>query len=125
MTRERGADRDLGGVAVTDFAYHDDVGVLPQHVTKGVGKREADFRPHLHLIDARHLVLDRILDRDNAEIGGVDLPEKRIERGGFTGAGGAGHEDDAVRIVEHAHDLRLLRRTHAEAVHRVGFLLLI
>jgi hypothetical protein len=99
---ERGADGDLGGVLVADFADHDDVGILAEHVAERAGEGEADLGPHLHLVDAGHLVFDRVLDRDDAQVGGVDLAEKGVERGRLARAGRAGDEDDAVRVVEDA-----------------------
>jgi hypothetical protein len=114
VTGERGADGDLGGVFVADFADHNDVGILAQDVAEGVGEGEPDLGAHLHLVHAGDFVFDRVLDGDDAQIGGVDLPEKGVERGRLAGAGGAGDEDDAVRVVENADDLFLLLGAHAE-----------
>ena len=122
---ERGANGDLGGVEVADFADHDDVGVLAQHVAQGAGEGEADLGAHLHLVDAGHLVFDRVLDRDDAQIGRVDLAEKGVERGRLARAGGTGDEDDAVRVVEHADDHGLLLGVHAQPVHGERLLLLV
>ena len=122
---ERGADGDLGGVEVADFTDHDDVGVLAQHVAQGAGEGEADLGAHLHLVDAGHLVFDRVLDRDDAQVGRVDLAEKGVERGRFARAGGTGDEDDAVRVVEHADDHGLLLGVHAQPVHGERLLLLV
>ena len=99
---ERGADGDLRRVEVADLADHDDVGILPEHVAQGAGEGQADLRAHLHLVDAGHLVLDRVLDRDDAQVGRVDLAQEGVERGRLARAGRAGDEDDAVRVVEHA-----------------------
>ena len=122
---KRGADRDLGGVFVADFADHDDVGVLAEDGTEGAGEGEADLGADLHLVYAGDFVFDGVFDGDDPKIGGIDFPEKRVKRGALAGARGAGDEDDAVRVVEDADDLSLLVGAHPEAVHRVGFLLLI
>ncbi len=125
VTGERGADGDLGGVFVADFADHDDVGVLAEDVAECVGEGEADFGADLHLVHAGDFIFDRILDGDDAEVRGIDFAEEGVERGALAGAGGAGDEDDAVRVIEDVCDLRLFVGGHAEAIHRVGFLLLV
>ncbi len=82
---ERGADCDLRGLEVADFADHDDVGILAEHMAQRAGERQADLGVRLHLVRAGHLVFDRVLDRDDTEVGElilrrnalseVDLPE--------------------------------------------------
>ena len=63
VARERRVDRDLGRLAVADFADHDDVGVLSQERAERARERHADLGLHLHLVDARHVVFDRVLGR--------------------------------------------------------------
>jgi hypothetical protein len=43
----------------------------------------------LHLVDSREPELDRILDRDDVDLGTVDLRQRRVERRRLTGAGRA------------------------------------
>ena len=81
MTGERGADGDFGRILIADFADHNDIGVLAQDVAQGIGEREPDLGADLHLVHAGDFVFDRVLDGDDAEIGGIDFPEKRVERG--------------------------------------------
>src|SRR5436305_1427084 len=45
-------------------------------------------------------VLDRVLDGDDLERLGLDLVERRVERGRFARAGRPGDEDDPVRQVD-------------------------
>ena len=97
MAGERGADGDVGGLAVADFAHHDDIGILADDVAQAAGEGEADLRIDVDLVDAVHLVLDRIFDGDDLLVGQVDAFERRIERGGLAAAGGAGDQEDAVR----------------------------
>src|SRR4029079_17787599 len=74
-----------------------------------VRERELDLRIHLHLTDARELVLDRVLDRDDVLLGGIDLLERRVERGRLAAAGRAGDEDDAVALADQTlHGLQIL-----------------
>ena len=120
VARERGADGDVRRLAVADLADHDDIGVLPQDVPQGTGEGQADLGPDLDLVGAGHLVFDGVFDRDDAEVGGVDLTEKGVERGGFAGAGRTGHQNDAMGELEDALDGGLLGGIHAQPVHGVG-----
>src|SRR5690242_15147065 len=61
---------------------------------------ETDLGLHLDLIDADQLILDRILDGKGLAFRRVEGVERRVERGGLAAAGGAGHQDDAVRLIE-------------------------
>jgi hypothetical protein len=88
VTGQSGADGDVGGFAVADFPDHDDIGILAQNVAQGAGEGEADLAVDLGLVDALDLVFDRILDRDDAAAGGIDLADKGGEGGGFPGTGG-------------------------------------
>src|ERR1035441_1499196 len=93
---EGGADGDIGGFAVADFAHHDDVGILADDVAQAAGEGEADLRIDVDLVDAVHLVFDGIFDGDDFLVGQVDSLEGGIEGGGLAAAGGAGDEEDAV-----------------------------
>ncbi len=65
-----------------------------------VGEGEAGLGVHLDLVDARHLVLDRVLDRDDVAVDRVERVERRVERGGLARAGRAGDQHRAVGLVE-------------------------
>ena len=52
-----------------------------------------------NLGDAANLIFDRILDGDDLVFVGLDLVERGVERGGFAGAGGAGHQHHAVGLA--------------------------
>ena len=65
MTRLCGLHGDSRGLLIPDLADQYDIGVLPQNRPQGAGKRQVDLGVDLRLIDARDLVLNRILDRDN------------------------------------------------------------
>ena len=64
VTRERRLDGDGRGLEVADLTDHDDVGVLAERAAQGVGEGQADLGLGLHLVGAGHLVLDRVLGRD-------------------------------------------------------------
>ena len=50
---------------IANLANHDDVRRLAQDRAERRGKRHADFRIHLHLIDAGHLIFHRLFDGDD------------------------------------------------------------
>ena len=94
--------------------------ISPTMMTSGSWRKEraqtrregqVDLRVDLHLRDALELVLDRILDGEDVEVGRVDLGEARVERRRLAGAGRAGDEEDAVRPLDDAADrLELIGR---------------
>ena len=49
---ERGLDRDLRGLEVTNLTDHDDVRVLAQEGAERGREVQADLVVHLHLVDA-------------------------------------------------------------------------
>ena len=65
VSGEGGLDGDAGGLQVAHLADHDDVGVLTDDGAQGAGKGHADGGFDLNLVDARELVLHRVLDRDD------------------------------------------------------------
>ena len=118
MAGERGADGDLGRLQIAHFADHDHVRVLPQDVPQRRGEGVADFRMHLDLRDARHLVLHRVFHRDDLLHAVVHLLQSRRESGGFAGASGAGDQGDAVAGRQPtAKQLQVIRR-HAKVGQR-------
>ena len=60
------------GLGVANLADEDDVRVLAEQRAERAGERDADLLVHRHLRDARQLVLDRILDRENLLTPGAD-----------------------------------------------------
>ena len=52
---------------------------------------------HLDLIDARQVVLDRVLGRDDLAVGPVQLVQGGVQGGRLARAGRSGHQEDAVR----------------------------
>ncbi len=99
---QRGLHRDPHRLHVADLAHHDDVRVLAHDGAQGVREGEVDLRLHLDLVDAGHLVFDRVLDGDDLHVGLVEPVEGRIKGGGLAASRGAGHEEDAVHLVERA-----------------------
>src|SRR5580698_2665221 len=100
MASERGLRRDARGLRVTDFADHDDIGVVPEHGTQRAGEIEADLGLDLYLIQAFDLELHRIFDRDDLALGVVEPVEGCIERRRLAGPRRPRDQDQAVRPLE-------------------------
>ena len=97
---EAGLHRDLRRLEVTDLTDHDHIGVLAQDRAQAARESHLDFGVDLGLADAVDVVLDRILDRHDVARVVVQPLERGIERGRLARAGGAGDEQDAVRLVD-------------------------
>ena len=106
VTGDGRADGYLRRLVVTDLADHDDVGVLAQEGAETACEGHARLGVDLHLVDAEHLLLDRVLDGRDVDGGLAQLVEHRIQRRGLTRTGGARHEDDAVGRREHMVEAR-------------------
>ena len=106
---ERGADGDVGRLAIADLANHDDVRVLPKERSQSAGEVDARRRIHRDLRDARKRVLDGIFDGrdvDHVLPLGAEARKNRVERRRLSGAGRPCDEDHSVRTRDVAqHDL--------------------
>ncbi len=122
VTRERGLDRNLRGLEIADLADHDHVRVLAQDRAQRFRERQVNFRVHLRLADPGELVLDRVFDGEHVRSGGVDAPERRIERRRLARTRGPGDEQDAVRLVDQLVEARQRLAAHAQPFEReLGF----
>src|SRR5215207_10565872 len=97
MSRQGRLDADLGRVLVAYLAYHHDVGVGAQDVPQAGGEGQADLGVDLHLVEARYLVFDRVLDGYDVLLRGVQLLEGRVERRGLARAGRTRNQRSPVR----------------------------
>src|ERR1051325_694082 len=102
VTGEGGLDGDFGHFQVANFADEDDVGRLTQHGAKNLGEGQADLLFDLALVDADEVVFDGVFGGDDFFVGAIELVKGGVERGGFAGAGGAGHQEDAVGALDDA-----------------------
>ena len=105
---------DLGGLEVADLADHHDVGILAQDGAQAAREGHFDLGVDLRLADAVDVILDRILDGHHVAGVVVDPLERGVKRGRFARAGGAGDQNDAVRLVDDLIHQRLRPRIHAE-----------
>ncbi len=114
VTCQRRADGDFGRLEIAHFPDHDHIGIAAQNAAQGGGEVEIDFRLDRDLHDAGELVLDRILDRDDAPFHGVEHGEKGVERGALAATGGPGEQDDSIGQREQVADFLLRFRHQAE-----------
>ena len=117
MAGERGLDGDFRRLGVADFADHHDVRVLAENGAEGVGKGQADFLPHRHLVDAGHLELDRVFHRHDVVLRAVQLVERRIKGGGFAGTGRSRDQEQAVGRGHRRGEPPEGLRVHAQLLH--------
>src|SRR3989344_4415575 len=100
MAGQGRVDGERGRLAVANFPDHDDVWVLAHEGAEPIGEGESDTWIHLRLVDALHLVLDRVLDGRDIHVGRVQYVHHRVERGCLARTGGARDKDDAGRRLE-------------------------
>ena len=124
MAGEGGLDGDFGRFEVADLADHDDVGVLAQEGAQHLRERVSDLVVDRHLHDAVHVVFDRFLGGEQLRIDRVDAAQHGVERRRLAGARRAGHDDDAVRLLDVHRDLLVdvFRKAHVLKVERRGAL---
>jgi len=125
VTGQRSLNRHVGGFAVADFPDHDDVGVLTDDRPKAVGKRHSDLWIHLNLIDGRQADFNRIFNGDDFDLFAVQVSQGGMQRCGFSAAGRAGHQNEALRIFDHLLEALLLAKRHTQTAERKFNLLLI
>src|SRR6266540_3097024 len=116
VARERGAHHQLRRFRVARFAHQDDVRVLPEQRAQAGAEGQANVFLDLRLADEPHAVFDRVFQREGAHVRRARFAEDRVERGGLAAAGRAGHEDDAVGLVDEFAKLREHVRLEAERV---------
>ena len=81
-------------------------------------KRQALFLVHRNLRDALDLVFHRVFDGDDLVFVVLDFAQRGVERGGFAGAGGAGDQHHAVRLLDVAAELHQVVFGEAHHVER-------
>ena len=91
---------DLRDLRFADFADHDDVRILPEQRAKHRGKRVARAAAARNLRDAGDRPLHRILDAHDVGSAGAEMAQRGVERGGCSGAGGAGEATPLIRLED-------------------------
>src|SRR3546814_7577529 len=71
--------------------------LLAQNCAQGRCERQIDFGVDLSLADARQIVLDWILDREDVGGTGIESPQSRVQRGGLAAAGRASKQENSMR----------------------------
>ena len=99
MSGQAGVGRDGCCLCVANFTDHDDVGGLPQNRSERDRKRHPHVRVYLHLINAGHLIFDRLFHGNDLAVGLVDEVQTGVKSARFSRAGRTGDEQDAVRAT--------------------------
>jgi hypothetical protein len=121
VTRERGFDTHGDGFVVARLADHDDVWVSPQKRTHQHSKVDTRFFVDLHLAQTFLCDLDWVFRGPNFGIRRVELGKDRMQRGGFTRAGGAADVKQAIGFVDHAFQALHVVRRQPQLIQRNGF----
>src|SRR3989338_10995040 len=100
MSGKRCIDSKRRCLIVTNLPHHDDVWILTHESAETIGKSQADLWAHLCLIDAFHLILDRIFDSRNVYVWSINDVEHSVERGGLATAGRTSSKNHAGRNLE-------------------------
>ena len=116
VARQAGLNGDLRRFRIADFANHHHVRVLPQDGAQRAGKGEFNARVHLRLPHARQVVFDGVFHRHDVAVRRIQPRQAGVQRGRFAAACGAGHQNDAVRLV-----YELLKALQHAALHAHGF----
>ncbi len=111
VTGERSVDGERRRLIVSDFSDHDNVRVLAHQSAQAIGEGQADFRPHLGLVDTRHLIFNRVFNGGNIHARCVENIKHGIEGSGLAGTGRASGENHAGRHLQ-----RLMQGLEAMAV---------
>jgi len=101
----RGLDGNRRRFRIADFTDQDHVRVLAENGAQSAREGHAGFPVQLDLADIVDPVFDGILQGDDVDVRLVDGAENRVKACAFAAAGGAGAQDQAVRLLAHHLDL--------------------
>ena len=107
VTGQRRFHSDLRGFEVAHLSDHDDIWVLPQERAQGSRECQPRLFVDLHLRNARQLILDRVLNRDNILLDRVDLVQHRVQRRRLARAGRPSRQKHSVRLSDQFFELCL------------------
>ena len=96
MTRQGSLNGNLRRFDVSNFADHDDVGILAQNGPEQTRKIQPDLRFNLNLVNTCELIFDRVFHGHDLARHGIDLQEACVEGRGLAAAGRPSDEDDPV-----------------------------
>ena len=100
MSGHRRFHRHLQRLSITNFSHHDNIRILPQNGSQTRKEGKSDIRPHLSLIQAHHLILDRIFEGSNIYFRLIDIRETRIQRSSLSGTRWSRIQNNSVRISQ-------------------------
>ena len=98
MTGLRGPERNVRSLLIADLADEDHVGILTENRSQPARERHACLGVDLHLVHARDLHLDRILECDDVVGRRPDGAQRRVQRRGLAAARRTGHQYHPLRV---------------------------
>lgn len=104
----------MRGLGVADFSDHHDVRILSEQRAEAVGERKPDLRVDLRVVDSRDAVFDRVFQRRDVAVFGIEARKHRVERGGLSRAGRTDDEDEPVARPQVLFHLHHVHRKHAD-----------
>ncbi len=113
MPRHAGLDGHFGGFAITNFADHDHIGILPQDGPQAAREAHLGARVDLGLGDALQLIFDRVFDRHDVALVIVQRAERGVERGRLARSGWATDQNHPVGPSKQAFEQSCIARIHA------------
>src|SRR5260370_25700412 len=97
VTRLSCFEGDSGGFLISNFAYQNDVRVLPQNRAQTSGESDSCLRINLHLIHAFELIFDGIFDGDDVLGWRLQPVECCVESRALATASWPAHQNHALR----------------------------
>jgi len=108
-----GLNGNARGFFITDFADHEDIGILSEECAQCGCEGESGAGIEVDLADVGKLDFDRVFDGGDIFFGLVEVVEGGVEGGGFAAAGGACDEDHAIGFGEGILELCVFWFRHA------------
>ncbi len=100
MACKRSLNGDFRCFPLSNLADHDDVRILSQHVLEHFSERQPDPFSNFILIDDIYLILNRVLDRDDILLDGVEVVQRRIETRRLTASRGPRYQNEPEPLAE-------------------------
>ena len=96
MTSQTGLGGNFGGFAIANLTDQNHIRILTQNSAQAAGKGHTGAEVNLCLANSGKIIFHWIFDSHNIALLTIHLLQGSIERGGFTGTGGPGHQNNTV-----------------------------
>ena len=116
VSGKRCFDSDLGSLKVTDLSHQNTVRVLTEKCPECFLESHADCIIDRTLHQAFNIILYRVFGGEDFIFNLIDFTESRVERGGFTGTGRSGNQQDTVGQMDDFPEFRQNIFTDTEGI---------